>query len=420
MRARTLDDWLLWQESLSPRAIDLGLDRVERVARRLSLTPPPGSVFTISGTNGKGSTAGFLDSLMAAGGRATGMYTSPHLVRYNERVCVNGTAVDDECLVDAFATVETARGEAPLTYFEFGTLAAMEVFSRAGSEVWILEVGLGGRLDAVNMIDPDYSLITTVALDHQAWLGQTIEEIAVEKAGIMRTGVPAFYGDQPVPGVIEARARELDTRLRCFARDFDYEADDDTWSWRGESEALSRLPKPDVADGAQLRNVSLVLAAIEAYDRTLLDRSVVTAALEARRPDGRFQVIRREHEWVLDVAHNPQAAAVLGERLRSLADPHETTVVVGMLADKQIESVAAELAGEADRWIVCTVDDPRAAHAGDLAARIVKVGGRNVVMGGGPDTSFQLAARAARPGSRIVVCGSFRIVGPALRWLGLY
>ena len=232
-----------------------------------------------------------------------------------------------------------------MTYFEFGTLAAMEVFSRAGSEVWILEVGLGGRLDAVNMIDPDYSLITTVALDHQEWLGETIDEIAAEKAGIMRAGAPAFYADQPIPRAIEARARELDTELRCYGRDFDYEAGDQTWSWRGVSQALSRLPKPDVADGAQLRIASLVLAAIETYDRSLLDRSIVSAALGSRRPDGRFQVVRREHEWVLDVAHNPQAVAVLGERLSGLADANETTVVVGMLADKQVESVVAELAG---------------------------------------------------------------------------
>jgi len=420
MPARSLDDWLRWQESLSPRAIDLRLDRVERVARRLPLTPPPGCVFTISGTNGKGSTAGFLDSLMAAAGRGAGRYTSPHLVRYNERICVNGTAVDDERLIDAFETVEAARGEEPLTYFEFGTLAAMEVFSRAGSDVWILEVGLGGRLDAVNMIDPDYSLITTVALDHQAWLGQTINEIAIEKAGIMRTGAPAFYGDQPVPAAIEARAGELDTRLHCFARDFDFEAGDDTWSWRGESEVLTRLPKPDLADGAQLRNVSLVLAVVEAHDRTLLDRSLVSAALEARRPDGRFQVIRREHEWVLDVAHNPQASSVLAERLRGLADPGETTVVIGMLADKQIESVVAELAVGVDRWIVCSVDDPRAMAAEDLAVRIAKAGGENVVTGGEPDAAYALAARLTGPGGRIVVCGSFRAVGPALRWLDLY
>jgi len=420
MPARSLDDWLRWQESLSTRTIDLGLDRVERVARRLSLTPPPGCVFTISGTNGKGSTAGFLDSLMAAAGRGTGRYTSPHLVRYNERICVNGTAVDDERLIDAFATVEAARGAEPLTYFEFGTLAAMEVFSRAGSDVWILEVGLGGRLDAVNMIDPDYSLITTVALDHQAWLGNTINEIAGEKAGIMRTGAPAFYGDRPVPGAIEVRARELDTRLRCFARDFEFESGDDTWSWRGESEVLTELPKPGLADGVQLRNASLVLAAIEVHDRTLLDHSTVSSALGARRPDGRFQVIRREHEWVLDVAHNPQAAAVLGERLRSLADPGETTVVIGMLADKQIESVVAELVVGVDRWIVCSVDDPRAVASEELAARIAKVVGGSVVTGGEPDASFALAARVTGPGGRIVVCGSFRVVGPALQWLDLY
>ncbi len=420
MTLNTLVDWLCWQESLSPTEIDLGLDRVRIVAQRLSLDVPAGNVFTIGGTNGKGSTAGFLESLMLANGLGTGVYTSPHLVRYNERVRVNGDPVDDRKLVDAFETVESVRGDVPLTYFEYGTLGAAVVFSRTRSDIWILEVGLGGRLDAVNVIDPDYSLITTVALDHQEWLGQTVDAIAAEKAGIMRTDAVAFYGDQPSSTVIEACAAELGASLNRFSTEYDYEAGLNGWTWRGASEELSELPYPEVADGAQLRNVSLALAAVEAYDPKLLNRAAVEQALKAERPPGRFQIIKRKHEWVLDVAHNPQAAEVLSERLEALPEPTEMTAVVGMLADKEVGPFAQKLAGRVDRWVVCTVEDSRAVSGEKLAASIEAVGGQIAEICSTPDDALDSAARVTSEGGRILVCGSFRIVGPALSWLRLY
>jgi dihydrofolate synthase/folylpolyglutamate synthase len=420
MTRNTLADWLRWQESLSPHDIDLGLDRLRIVAQRLSLDVPAGNVFTIGGTNGKGSTAGFLESLMSANGLGTGVYTSPHLVRYNERMRINGDPVDDRQLVEAFEAVESARGDVTLTYFEYGTLGAAVVFSRARSDIWILEVGLGGRLDAVNVIDPNYSLITTVALDHQEWLGQTVDAIAAEKAGIMRADSVAFYGDQPSLTVVESRAAELGTSLHRFGMEYDYEAGPRRWTWRGQAEVLSDLPYPEVADGAQLRNVSLVLAAVEAYDPLLLNRPAVEKALRATRPPGRFQIVQREHEWVLDVAHNPQAADVLRERLDALPEPVETTAVVGMLADKEAESFAMKLADCVDRWVVCTVQDSRAVGGEKLAASIEAVGGRVAKICLTPDDALKSAVRLTSEGGRILVCGSFRIVGPALRWLRLY
>lgn len=415
-----LDDWLRWQESLSPHEIDLGLDRVRAVLRRLALEPPTGGVFTIAGTNGKGSTAAFLESLLMANGVATGMYTSPHLVRYNERVRVNGAPVEDSDLIEAFEAVESVRDEVPLTYFEFGTLAAMMLFDRFRSEAWILEVGLGGRLDAVNVIDPDYSLITTVALDHQEWLGQTLDAIAAEKAGIMRPATPAFYGDEPIPGAVTDGARELGADLRSFGRDFSYAAEKDSWTWRGAREVRTGLPYPEVADSAQMRNISLALAAVEARDPLLLDPSAVDEALREARPAGRFQIVQRKHQWILDVAHNPQAAATVRDRIRRRADSADTTVVVGMLAGKQAEAFASELLEIADRWVVCTVDDARAFSGPELAASIEAAGGQVSRICQTPDDAFEYAARVTSRGGRILVCGSFRVVGPALVWLGLY
>jgi dihydrofolate synthase/folylpolyglutamate synthase len=420
MTRRTLADWLRWQESLSPHDIDLRLDRVRTVAQRLALNVPVGKVFMVAGTNGKGSTAGFLERMMSANGFHTGLYTSPHLVRYNERIRVNEAPVDDRQLVEAFEAVESARGDVPLTYFEFGTLAAFTIFSRTGTGVWILEIGLGGRLDAVNAIDPDFSLITTIALDHQEWLGQTIDDIAAEKAGIMRPGGAAFYGDHPGETVIEARAAELGAPLCRFGREFEYEPGTETWSWRGQSAVLRDLPYPEVADGAQLRNISLALAAVEACGSRLVERPVVVAALRAARPPGRFQIVERRHQWVLDVAHNPQAAEVLNERLGTLQKSQETTAVVGMLADKEVSAFAMRLGDRVSRWVVCSVDDARAVSANGLAAGIKAVGGKAVDVCNTPDEAFEYAERITADGGRILVCGSFRIVGPALRWLGLY
>lgn len=417
---KSVADWLQWQESLSPVAIDLSLDRTRAVAERLSIEYPANGVFTIAGTNGKGSTAGCLESLMFSAGRSTGVYSSPHLVRYNERIRLDGVDITDDDLIDSFVTVENARQDVPLTYFEFGTLAALTAFSKAKCEIWILEIGLGGRCDAVNMVDPHYSLITTVALDHQEWLGDTIEEIAAEKAGILRPTAPAFFGDTQVPQSIVECSRRLHTDLARLGDDFGYSIGHGEWSWRGAENVLEGLDFPAVADDAQLRNVSLALAAVEAYDASMLTTVLVNEALRRPSPRGRFQVVERDHQWILDVAHNRQAARILRERIALLEPSADTTAVISMLADKQIDSFVAELCGVVERWIVCEVDDPRASDNADLAALIETVADGTVMQAADPRESFALARRVTAHGGRILVCGSFRIVGPALESLGLY
>jgi len=417
---RSLADWLRWQESLNPREIDLGLERVGRVAQRLSIEPPRGAVFTVAGTNGKGSTVACLDRLLTAGAYRTGVYTSPHLVRYNERICIAGEPVGDAVLTEAFERIEAVRGDVPLTFFEYGTLAALTIFTAARCDAWILEVGLGGRLDAVNIVDPDFSLITTIAFDHQDWLGESLEDIAAEKAGILRSNAAAFYGDAAVPAAIVARAAELGARLYCLGRDYELDADGATWSWHGMTTVLDGLRIPAPADAAHLRNIGLALAVLEHFDATLLTRANVDPLADGGRPDGRFQVVAGEPQWILDVAHNQQAAGVLRDRIAGLDERRATTAVIGILADKQLDEFVMALSDRIDRWIVAALEGPRAADGGAVADRIATLTGRPTEFAGAPAVAFERAVQLTPPDGRVVCCGSFRIVGPAIEWLGLY
>jgi len=420
---RSLSDWLDWQATLNPRDIDLGLERVRRVVDQLSLDRPGLGIITVGGTNGKGSTVSFIERLCAANGLATAVYTSPHLIRYNERMRLNGVEVSDEWLIEHFVAVDDARGDIPLTYFEFGTLAALHGFSQARVDIWILEVGLGGRLDAVNVIDPDISVVTTVALEHQDWLGDTIDAIAVEKAGILRRDRPAFYGDERVPDGFTQTAQAIGARLSCFGADFGYTQDqnnDLAWTWQGATRVLADLSLPPLSDPVQMRNISLALAAVEACDPGLLERSRVEQALSAPGPPGRFQVLERDQQWIIDVAHNPQAAKVLRQRVLGLAHQGPLSVVIGLLDDKQADAFVAQFIDIAERWFVCSFDAERGRDAEELAAVISRLGGCNVTVAGTPEQALGAAQAASEPGEQILVTGSFHIAGPALSWLGLY
>ncbi len=420
MSEAALAAWLGRLEALDPRHIRLDLERVGTVAQRLMLEPPAGAVFTIAGTNGKGSTALFLEQLLLASGRRPGTYTSPHLLRYTERVRIAGREAGPPDLVRGFSAVEEARGDIPLTYFEFGTLAALLCFVQADCDAWVLEVGLGGRLDAVNVVDADYALITTIALDHMDWLGGTLEQIAAEKAGIMRHGRPALLGDRDMPAAIRAAADALGAPVAQLGQAFDYEAGMESWSWSAGRRRMAGLVRPPHWADAQFRNASLALAAVHAYEPRLVTPARVNAALANANLPGRFQVVRRQHEWILDVAHNPQAAAVLRARLHDSSPAAATTVVVGMLSDKDIEGFVRELLPVADRWITCALPDSRAADEAGLVEALTEQRAAGLNRGGPPAQALSLAAQVSPPGSRIVVCGSFRMVGPALEWLGLY
>lgn len=410
----SLDDWLAWLDTLSPREIELGLDRVRDVLARMEL-PRPELVIHVAGTNGKGSAAAMLEAIYLQAGRSVGCYTSPHVTRYNERMRVNGRELDDARIIAAFKDVEAARRTVILTYFEFGTLAALSAFAKAEAEVLVLEIGLGGRLDAVNAIDPDAAIITNVSLDHCDWLGDDVESIAREKAGVMRMGIPVVFGAKEVPAAIVDEAERRHADLRLAGRDFSAEPGDGTWHWQGRDLALRELAIPALYGAFQIGNAAAVLAAIEALGHgELLERDELGRALGGLALRGRLQRIDGRRRWLLDVAHNPGAARVLAAALEDLADGGRLVAVFGVLADKDLDGILEALCGVVDDWIAVPAESPRALAQTALAARVANRCNKPCRIVGAIDEGLRLAAELAAPDDRILVTGSFYTVGPAL------
>jgi dihydrofolate synthase/folylpolyglutamate synthase len=417
MQSMGLEDWLRRQEALHPRAIDLGLDRVRKVLLRLGLRPSRAPVISVAGTNGKGSCVALLDSILAAAGYRVGTFTSPHLHRYNERIRVAGREASDASLVAAFERIEAAREDVSLTFFEFNTLAALLIFDTAGIDCAVLEVGMGGRLDAVNVVDADVALITSIGLDHCEWLGATTEAIGREKAGIMRPGRPVVFGSGVMPGSIQATADSLGARLLQPGRDFGHDVTPSGWSWWKGSTKQVDLPRPALAGGIQYANAAAVLAVLdELKTRLPVPGTAVEAGLRSVRLAGRFEVIPGDVPWVFDVAHNPDAARVLAVNLANSPCSGRTIAVCGILGDKDVAGIAAELRGTVDLWIPAGLPGPRAGSVGQLAERLAGAGVR--VSATAPDVvgACERAAAEARPGDRVVVFGSFLTVGPAREW----
>lgn len=412
-----LNDWLRRLETLSAHEIELGLDRVRIVLDRLGPLRPR-RVFHVAGTNGKGSSVAMLQALLMASGVRIGSYTSPHVSRYNERICIDGQAATDAQIIAAFERVEALRGDVPLTYFEFGTLAALVVFSEANVDTAILEVGLGGRLDAVNAVEPDAGLITNVSLDHCAWLGNDVEAIGFEKAGIMRDGKPLVYASPEVPLSVLNHAESIGAQLMLAGRDFDWSLTDSGWSWRGCKHELAALDLPSLRGGMQLANAAGVLALLEACGRRdLLHEDVVNPAFARLQLLGRMQSIVADGNWLLDAAHNPAAATVLAETLRSDAIEGKTIAIIAMLEDKDVDGVIAPLADVVDRWIAVTAASPRAIPAADLARHIANRSDRACLVAESIEQAIGFARDVATADDRILVTGSFYIVGPALDFL---
>jgi dihydrofolate synthase/folylpolyglutamate synthase len=413
---RTLAEWLAWQEQLHPATMELGLERIQTVLARMALQRPAPQVFIVGGTNGKGSCVATLEALAMRSGRRTGAYTSPHLRRYNERVRVDGLEVGDDTLVSAFEAVEAARGEVRLTYFEFGTAAALEVFRRRDVETAVLEVGLGGRLDAVNAVEADAAVVTTVDLDHVQWLGPDRESIGREKGGIFRFGRPAVIGDRNPPASLLAAAGPAALRL---GTDFDWKADGDHWRWHDRQREFGGLPADPLPVSALRDNAASAIAAYAALDPGLDGRRVV-AAIGQIRLAGRLQRVPGPVEWWLDVAHNPAAAGVLADALAGEPTPGRTWCVLGMLDDKDPAAVTAALGPQVDGWFLASLPKPRGLSAAALAARLGAVPAGPPAQAPSVAAACEMARAAAEPGDRVVVCGSFHTVGPALEWLELY
>lgn len=416
MRFKTLPEWLAWQEQLHPNVIDLGLHRVLHVLKALGLDKPAFPIFTIGGTNGKGSCVSFAEAMLRADGRKTGAYVSPHLLRYNERVRIDGVEASDEDLCESFARIDAVRGDLAVTYFEFGTLAAIDIFARRGVEVAVLEVGLGGRLDAVNALDADASLVSSIGLDHQDWLGPDRESIGREKAGIFRAGRPAICGDREPPASLRDYALTLGADLRLIGRDYERHIQGGTWNWRGREGKYIGLPAPALPGQIQYDNAASVIAALQAAPRLKVSDDAIRRGLQDARIVARFQRKSGPVETVFDVSHNPDAARVLSDNLRENPVTGSTFAVMGMFRDKAAEEVARALAGRFQRWYLGNLEGPRGQDAGALAGR---------VRGSVPDAAIEefptvaaayaAAMEAARPGDRVVVFGSFQTVASVLK-----
>ena len=414
-RPESLTDWLARLEQLHPSTIELGLERVRRVKDALGLAPAF-PLIMVGGTNGKGSTCAYLEAILGAAGYRTGLYTSPHLLRYNERVRIAGREASDAELIAAFEQVDAARGDTSLTYFEFGTLGAMVQFIAAGVDVAILEVGLGGRLDAVNVFDADVAVVTGVDLDHMDYLGDTREKIGYEKAGIYRAGRPAICADPAPPDSLLGHARHLGADLRCVGRDFFALREGDRWAYRGPALVWQDLPLPAMAGAYQLRNAAGALAALEAVRGCLpVSEAAIRQGLRTAQVPGRFQRIARAPEIILDVAHNPEAARALAATLREQPVTGRTLAVVGMLADKDAAAVFAALRDEVDAWWTCTPASPRALEAAALAAVLrAQAGAAPVSVQPDVNAALAEARSAAREDDRILVFGSFYTVAAVL------
>ncbi len=416
----TLDGWLAYIEGLHHRPIDMTLERVRTVAQRLDLRFPC-PVIIVGGTNGKGSTCAMLDSILRAAGYRVGLYTSPHLVDFNERVQINGEMASDAALIAQFQAVEQARGDVSLTYFEFTTLAILRLLMQSRLDAAVLEIGLGGRLDAVNIVDAEVSIITSVDLDHMDYLGPTREHIGFEKAHIYRAGRPAICADpQPPQSLIEV-ATGLGADLWLFGRDFNYAGLDygkglQQWSYGGRNQRRASLPYPALRGANQLLNASGALAALECLaDRLPLSQQAVRTGLLTVEIPGRFQVLPGKPAVILDVAHNPHAAAVLAQNLDSQGFYPETHAVFGMLSDKDVAGVISKLRGRIDHWHIGPTPGARGLSAAAAAQHVRDAGVSALTEHPTLEAAYDAALAAADPNARIVVFGSFTTVAAVMR-----
>jgi len=430
MPMRSLEQWLAHQAQAHPQAIDLGLARLQRVLDRLRWRQPTVPVITVAGTNGKGSVVAYCAAILKAAGYRIGTFTSPHLRDYRERIHLNDAQVSSEALLWAFERIETAckgdgatpGGDLSLTFFEYNALAALLIFESAELDAWVLEIGMGGRLDAVNVVDPTVTVVVSIGLDHQEFLGSTLDDIAREKAGIFRRDIPAVLGSQKMPVVLESIAQTLGAPRKRVGREYTIARHGARWHYRGTRWDLPDLPAPALAGDTQYCNAAAAIAAVEELaSRLTVPAAAVAQGLSSVHLMGRFQVIgaagQGQPTWILDVAHNPEAAAVLGRNLRALPIAGKTLAVCGILADKDAAGVAAQLRDCIDAWWLTSTDGARGTDSAALAARIGPEITAPLNLAHDVAAACQAALAAAGPADRIVVFGSFHTVGPAMDWL---
>ncbi|MGL6316239.1 bifunctional tetrahydrofolate synthase/dihydrofolate synthase [Vibrio sp. WXL103] len=405
-----LSVWLDYLNHIHTSAIDLGLERVSQVCQRASLTKPAPTVITVAGTNGKGSTCALMEAILLDAGYSVGVYSSPHLIRYNERVRINGVDQPDEAHTEAFAYIEQQRGDISLSLFEFGTLAALYQFKQQRVDVVLLEVGLGGRLDATNVVEHDVSVITSLAIDHVDWLGDDINVIGFEKAGIFRSNKPAVCGQPQAPATVAGHADDIGAKLHQVGIQYDYalEPGKNTWCWKSGSFSLDDLPVPALP----LANAATALMALGCAELDISDVNIVKGLEMAKLP-GRMQKIATDPQVLLDVAHNPHSAQYLVEQIKQQYPNTVIHTVVAMLHDKDIAATLTQLSEISANWYPASLEGPRAASANELCQHLPQV----IASYDNPAAAFQAAQAKAQPGELILVVGSFHTVGEVLAFI---
>ena len=417
MRFKHLQDWLTWQQTLHSQKIELGLDRIAEVAKTVGITQPEYLTIIVAGTNGKGSIVSILESIYHQAGYRVGAYTSPHLLKYNERIRINLNSIDDETLCNAFDIVDQSRGDTSLSYFEFGTLAAMHIFNNIELDVGIYEVGLGGRLDAVNIIDADLSIVSSIGIDHVQWLGSTRESIGLEKAGIFRSHSPAVCGDIDPPNSLIAYAKKLGTKLFLINQDFSFSTEGaESWSFRSSKCSWETLPVPSLYGDTQISNAATALMGLLAIDDKLpVTHDSINKGLSEIKLLGRFQLISGPCEIVLDVAHNLDSAKVLVTNLKKLKPVTKTCAIFAVLADKDVNGIIDLVKDNIDEWYVSQISFDRALSGEDLKSEIQRQSPDTIVHTYPSVTEAYKAARQSVSESmRIVVFGSFLTVAEVL------
>ena len=421
---RSLQDWLAWQEKLHLSEIDLGLTRIREVADNLDLLAPDFPIITVAGTNGKGSTVAILDAILRAQGYKVGNFTSPHLLEYNERIKIDGENVSDEQIISAFEKIDSARKKTSLTYFEFGTLAAMQCFYDENIEVAILEVGLGGRLDAANLWDTSLALITSIAVDHVDWLGDDREVIGVEKSGIMRKNAPVVCGDPKPPKSIESEAKRIGANILQLNKDFSYKPDTKQKSWsfvindmsNKSHKTILNLPKPNLSGQFQLNNAATAIAGLKLISGLLpVSQKSIESGLSTVTVLGRLQVINQKPQWLVDVAHNPHSAKALAEHLNSESIKGKTIAIFSMLKDKDIEQVLSLLNNNIDEWHIVALEGSRGITLEDLESKIMQLAiTGKVISHGSFEDAYLSLKKYAKSEDRVVAFGSFLVVSHIL------
>ena len=416
MRFTALADWLAWQETLHPRPIDMGLARVRQVFERMGGGKRVPFTITVGGTNGKGSCVAMLDAILRIQGYKVGTYTSPHILKYNERIRIDGRMAEDARICEAFARIDAARGDISLSFFEFGTLAALDIFADEDLDIQILEVGLGGRLDAVNIIDADAALLASIAIDHQDWLGHTREAIGLEKAGIFREGRPAVAGDPELPAPVVRYAQAHHVPLRRLGADFEYEVSAEGWTWHGEAGSYPDLPWPAIPGDHQLMNAAAVLELLSLISRERpVSMQAIRRGLAEVSLTGRFQRFPGEVPILLDVAHNPQAVEMLAAYVKREFAGRKVRAVFSVMRDKDINGIIENIRDVVDHWYLAPLAMPRAATSAELL-NVFGVLGVERVDDGYADVAqaFAQARRDAGAGDLILVFGSFFLISEFL------